>query len=538
VRTLSETGQPIFPSQTIYTNACAKSVLSCRFAKTFDFLSSIKKLAGETLWYGASSIFARFLFYMLTPYLTYKFRGTTAYGEMSLVYAAIPFLNTLFLFGFETAYFRYIQKKEHEREVYNTLSSSLIVSTTLLLVLMLAFYRDIARFIRIEDHPEYIILSALIIALDTFSALPFAKLRYEGRPRKFALIRVIGILINIAVIYFFLSVCPVLQRQNPNSIFLLLYHKEYGVGYILIANIAQSLFQLLFLYREWLQFKWTLNVVFWKELILYSLPLTIAGFAGMVNETFDRIMLGWWAPVHSTEEALTQVGIYSACYKLSILITLFIQAFRMGAEPFFFKQSAAENARKTYARVMKFFVLTITVMFLVVALYLDVWKYFIQDRKMWEGLKVVPILLFANMFLGIYINLSIWYKLSSKTSPGAYITIIGAIITLSLNYLFIPHFGYMACAWATFACYGSMMVISYWWGQKVYPIPYAWKKLVAYMAIAALLYCVHHLLTRWWPDYWFSLLAATVFLPGFCLFVLRVEKKEFQKLPYIGRYIR
>jgi O-antigen/teichoic acid export membrane protein len=231
--------------------------------------------------------------------------------------------------------------------------------------------------------------------------------------------------------------------------------------------------------------------------MIYSLPLTVAGFAGMINETFDRIMLGWWSPATSIAAARSEVGIYSACYKLSILITLFIQAFRMGAEPFFFKQSLEENAPKTYARVMKFFVLVITGMFLVVALYLDIWRYFI-DKKMWEGLKVVPILLFANMFLGIYYNLSIWYKLSNKTSAGAYITLIGAAITLIINYLFIPRFGYMACAWATFLCYGSMMAISYIWGQGKYPIPYAWKKLVAYMVIVAGLYFIHHWITSIW----------------------------------------
>lgn len=501
-------------------------------------MSGIKKLAGQTIWYGASSILARFLFYMLTPYLTLKFKGTVAYGEMSLIYALIPFLNTLFIFGFETTYFRYIQRKEFKDDIYNMLLTSLIGSTLILTLLSLVFYKSLAALIDSTQYPQYIILSIFIISLDALSALPFAKLRYEGRPRKFALIRVVGILLNIGTVYFFLSVCPRLLEEHPNSVLLIIYKKDFGVGYVLIANLIQSAFQLVCLSKEFLAFRWKFRYNMWKELILYSLPLTIAGFAGMINETFDRVMLQWLAPVANPEAAKYEVGVYSACYKLSILISLFIQAFRMGAEPFFFRNSVQEDAPRTYARVMKFFVITLTFMFLVVALYLDIWKQFIRDTSMWEGLKVVPVLLFANIFLGIYINLSIWYKLSQKTSAGAYITLIGAALTLIINYLFIPYFSYMACAWATFICYGSMMVISYVWGQKSYRVPYAWKKLVAYMVIVALLYFVHHGLTRVWPSTWLSLTLATLLTGAYGLFILRVEKKEFQKLPVIGKFLR
>jgi O-antigen/teichoic acid export membrane protein len=276
----------------------------------------------------------------------------------------------------------------------------------------------------------------------------------------------------------------------------------------------------------------------WKEFLVYSLPLTIAGFAGMINETFDRVMLRWWAPVASPEIAKYEVGTYAACYKLSILITLFIQAFRMGAEPFFFRQFSQEGAPKVYARVMKFFVITICVMFLVVALYLDIWKDFIRDEKMWAGLKVVPVLLFANMFLGIYINLSIWYKLSGRTSAGAYITVIGALITLVINYFFIPKYSYMACAWATCICYGTMMLISYVWGQSNYRIPYAWKKLVAYMVIVCVFYFLHHYLTKAWISPWFNYILATFLTGSFLIFILFIEKKEFVRLPYVGKYIQ
>ncbi|MES1222320.1 MAG: oligosaccharide flippase family protein [Bacteroidota bacterium] len=499
-------------------------------------MSSIKKLAGQTVWYGASTIFARFLNYLLTPYLTYKLSGA-AYGEMTLVFSAIPFLNTIFLYGMETAYFRYVQKDEHKNQIYSTAFISLLCTTAVFTLLLILFNHQFAKIISIKEHPEYIIISAVIIAMDTISALPFAKLRQEGRPRKFAMIRVVGILLNIFAVWFFLSLCPSIAKKNPNSIILLFYNKNFGVGYILIATMLQSLFQVLVLLKESVRFNWSFNFTLWKEIIVYSWPLTIAAFAGVINETFDRILLGWWYP--GTEEAVRmQVGTYGACYKLAILISLFIQAFRMGAEPFFFKQANQENAQKVYARVMKFFVITVTVMFLVVSLYIDVWKEFIRNKKMWEGLKVVPILLFANIFLGIYINLSIWYRLSHKTTPGAYITLIGAAITLIINYAFIPRYSYMACAWATFLCYGSMMVISYVWGQKVYPIPYALKKLIAYMVIITLLYFIHHFLTQMWTNIFFSLGLGTAFTLGYILFVIRIERKEFQKLPYIGKFVK
>lgn len=456
---------------------------------------------------------------------------------MSLVYAAIPFLNTLYTYGFETAFFRFLHRDEYKNDVYNTGFISIITSTTFFTILLIIFKGPVADLLRIPDHPEYIVLSAFIIGFDTLIVLPFAKLRGEDRPRKFAFIRVASIIVNIGLTYFFLSVCPKLAAKNPNSVWVVIYNRDFSVGYILLANLIASFFSLVLLWKEWLQVKWEFNFELWKQLMIYSLPLTVAGFAGMINEVFDRIMLGWWAPVTSVAAAKSEVGTYSACYKLSILITLFIQAFRMGAEPFFFKESNKEDAPKTYARVMKFFVLTITFMFLVVALYLDVWKIFIQNKKMWEGLKVVPILLFANMFLGIYYNLSIWYKLSQKTSAGAYITLIGAGITLIVNYLFIPRYSYMACAWATFLCYGSMMVVSFVWGQKQYRIPYAWKKLVAYMVIVAIMYFIHHFITKVSSSIWINYGVATIFLLLYGLFVLRVEKKEFQKLPYVGKWI-
>ena len=499
-------------------------------------MSGIKKLAGQTLWYGASSIAARFLNYLLTPYLTYTMSGKIAdYGEMSMLYAAIPFLNVIFTYGLETAYFRYATTKEEHEQVYNTASISLIFSTSIFTALLVLFNQQLATLLRIPAHPEYFTLSAFIIAFDALTTLAFAKLRYEGRPVKFASVRIAGIVINILSVFFFLSVCPRLYEKNPNSFIHAFYNPDYKVGYVIIANLIQAIVTFLLLSKEFFSFKWRFNGKLWRDIILYSSPLILAGFAGMINETFDRIMLGRWSSAPTAKQALAEVGIYSACYKLSILITLFIQAFRMGAEPFFFKQAQGQQPQKVYARVMKFFVIVICFMFLLVVLFLDIWKYFI-DKHFWSGLKVVPILLLANMFLGIYYNLSIWYKLSNKTIAGAWITLIGASITLVINYLFIPRFSYMACAWATFLCYGSMMVVSFLWGQKNYRVPYAWKKLVAYILISVILYGAYQLFSHFDLGTWANRAFAVLLLSLFGLLIGNVEKKEFQRLPYLGRF--
>ena len=491
------------------------------------------------MWYGVSSIAARFLFYLLTPYLTLKL-SVSGYGDMSIMYAAIPFLNVIFTYGIETAYFRFATKEGFKKDIYSTATISVLCSTIFLTTLLILSRSSLAHLLRLDKYPEFISFSALIIAFDTLATLPLAKLRLDQRPRKYAFVMVFKIIIQIAIIYFLLSVCPRLAAKDPNGFFATFYNPKYGVGYIIIANLIAAFSALVLLHKELFAFKWKFNKQVWTTMMIYSLPLIIAGFGGMINETFDRIMLSWLAPVANIDAAKDQVAIYSACYKLSILITLFIQAFRMGAEPFFFKQSEGQNPQKVYARVMKFFVITITFMFLVVSLYLDIWKYFLSTdpaklKIYWTGLKVVPILLLANMFLGIYYNLSIWYKLTHKTIAGAYITLVGAGLTLLINFMFIPYFGYMACAWATFLCYFSMMVMSFIWGQKDYPIPYAWKKLSAYIVIVVLLFLLHRSIVHFFTSTAVNFGSATVLLFLYGMFILKVERKEFARFPVIGK---
>jgi O-antigen/teichoic acid export membrane protein len=503
-------------------------------------LSGLKKLAGQTMWYGVSSIAARFINYLLTPYLTdASVLKVSNYGKMSLVYAAIPLLNVLFTYGFETAYFRFSQRKEYQNSIYSTASISLFLSTIVLSSLLWIFRGSLSAFAGIADDPQLMELTIFIIALDTLTAIPFAKLRLDGRPVMYAIIRVSNIFVYISATVFFLSFCPKIIASNPNSWIRLFYRTDTNpVTYIVVANLFASACTLLLLMGQIGAIKLHFNLKLWKEMMVYSLPLIIVGLGGMINETFDRLMLNWWVPGSAIFKQ-EQVAIYSACYKLSLLISLFIQAFRMGAEPFFFKQAEGLNPQRTYARVMKFFVITVTLMFLVVSLYIPVISYFfLRNRTYWTGLGVVPILLLANIFLGIYYNLSIWYKLGNKTKAGAWITIIGAAITIIINRLFIPSYGYMACAWATFFCYGSMMVISYVWGQKEYRIPYAWKKLLAYIVIVVTLFFIHKGLTTLLPNLVFSLFVASLLLLVYGWFILLVEKNEFKKMPLIGKYLK
>lgn len=498
-------------------------------------MSGIKKLASQTVWYGGSTIAAKFINYLLTPYLTYTLSNVSDYGKMGIIYSAIPIFNILFTYGFETAYFRFATRQEYKNTIYSTASLSLIFSTLLFTILLWYNQSILAGITGLAEFPKMIQLSIVIIALDAFSTIPFARLREQGRPKKFAFVRISGIIINIFFTWFFISYCPQHIKTNPDSWINLIFDpKTNPIVYVIWANVIQSAFTLLLLAGEIAEIRFRFNAKLWKEMMIYALPLVIVGMGGMVNETFDRLMLRWWLPgkIEFREE---QVGIYNACYKLSILITLFIQAFKMGAEPFFFKQAESENPQRVYARVMKFFIIIICIMFLAVSLYMPVWKHFIGP-KYWSGLSVVPILLLANMFLGIYYNLSIWYKLSHKTVSGAYITLIGASITFILNYLFIPVFSYTACAWTTFFCYGSMMVISYIWGQKYYRIPYAWKKLVAYMVIAVMIYFIHRGIVALNDNIYLNLAAASILVLIYCWFIGTIEKKELLKLPVIGKY--
>lgn len=446
----------------------------------------IKELLGQTAVYGLSSIIGRLLNYLLVPLYTAVFIDPSDYGVVSELYAWVAFLVVFLTFGMETAFFRFLQEKEDKDKVFLNGFLTVISLNVLFFLTLLFFNQNIADIMLYSDHNEYIILLGAIVCIDSITALPLAKLRAENKALQFASIQFASITVNVCLNLFLMLV--VFDPARP----------EEGVLFILFANLIASLIKPVLLYRHFLNLRLNFDFDLAKEMSIYAFPLVIAGFAGIVNETLDRILLKHILYDGATEISLryaeAQVGIYSACYKLAMLVTILLQAYRYAAEPFFFGQMKNQEKNKVYAKVMNFFIATVCLVFLVVSLNIDIFKYFIRNEAYWAGLAVVPILLLANVFLGIYYNQSIWYKLSGQTKFGAYIAISGALITILINVIFIPLYGFMASAWATLIVYAFQMVASYLLGQKYYPIKYNLRKFVLYLGTALLFYSIAYLL--------------------------------------------
>lgn len=501
-------------------------------------MSGLKKLAGQTAIYGISTILGRFLNVFLTFWLTYVF-AADAFAIFSLAYAYATFLNVIFTYGMETSYFRFVQNEQYKGDVYSTSLISIFGTTVIFTSAMLYYAPYIAELWKIPDQPEFVTWFAWIIALDTLSALPFARLRQQERPVKYAAIKLGNIFVYVATTYFFIKICPALLQKNPDSFLLLVYDPKLGIAYTFIANLVASALTLLFLTKELVNVRLRFNRQLWKEMLAYAWPLLIVGLGGMVNEVMSRIMLDYRLP-YSFERNKTEVGIFNANWKVAALVNMFILAFRTGAEPFFFSEAKKTDARKTYARVMKIFVLVSCIIFLVVSLYADtIWGRYLVGVKNHpeyaEGIGTIPIIALAYVFLGIYYNLTVWYKLTNKTIYGAYITAGGAVITLVLNYLTIPYLGYWGSAWTTLICYGFMMVVSYYQGQQHYHIPYAARKLTAYVGISVVIFLMYLGVRALTQNTLVGLGTATLLLLLFLWFIGLVEKKEFIRLPLVGK---
>ena len=501
-------------------------------------MSSLKKLAGQTLWYGVPTIASRFLGYLMNMALPFFVAMPSKTADLVQVYTLIPFLNVLFSYGMETAYFRFSQTHDREK-LYSTLSFSLMCSTVFFTIVLLLFQNNLAAAADLTNHPDYLLWMIAIIAVDNLNTLPFAKLRQENRPKKYAAARVGGIVINLTIVLFFLGIAPGIVQKNPDGMLSLFYSKDFGLGYYLLGNLCGSVFTLLLLSNEIKQVKFVFDSKLWKEVMRYSMPLIIVGLGGMINDVLSRLIYRHVVDLPQ-QQADHELGIFANIFRIALLVTIMIQAFRMAAEPFFFNQSKNENAQKTYARVMKFFVIACCFMFLIIALFLDVFKWIFTNftNPTWaEGLDVVPLLALGNIFLGIYYNLSVWYKLTDKNKYGAIITIAGAIITIVLNILLIPVLHYAGAAIATFTCYLFMMVCSYQLGQTHYPVPYPVKKLMAYLALVVLIYAVHLGLIKWVsPSLLFSVSSGFLLFGFFAWFVTKIEAREMGKLPVIGKY--
>jgi len=461
-------------------------------------LNPLKKLASQTAIYGLSSVIGRLLNYLLVPLYTRYFLPAE-YGVVTELYAYVAFLVVMLTYGMETAFFRF-SKKEETTKVYSTTLISLLVSSVVFVGLIFLNSSAISQWLGYANHPEYIQFFALIIGMDAVASISFAKLREQDKAMRFAFIRIVNIMVNIGLNLYFIV------------------YQEYGIAYIFIANLVASVITLAMLFPEMISSSWVFDKKLWKKMMIYALPLLIAGLAGMTNETIDRILLKHLLP--NTDMAASELGLYGAFYKLSIIMILFIQTFRFAAEPFFFAQEKEGNSRKIYADVMKYFTIIMAIIFLGVTIFYDVIKGFLgTDYHDERGFLVVSILLLANLFLGIYYNLSIWYKLTEKTKYGAYLSIFGAIITLSLNFTLIPVLGFVGCAWATLVCYFSMTVASYYLGKKHFSVPYQVKRITLYLfGMLCVYFCIYFTNLNMWIN--------SLFLLGFVIFVYRLEKPK------------
>lgn len=481
-------------------------------------MSVFKKLFKQTFIYGLATVLPRVLAVILVPLYT-TVMLPEEYGVYATLMAYLILGNVLLSYGMETAFFRFITKDGNQQKiVQSTTLTSISVSTLVFLGITLLFTNQIATVA--EFKPEYVTYGLLILALDALVVLPFAWFRVNERPMRYAVVKIFNVVVNLAFNLFFLLLLPKLAVNS--SFWNSLWFPENKVAYVFVANLIASAVTLLVLLPLYVKIGFGFNKTIWKQMMKYAIPVLIAGIAFSVNEAFDRILLKYLLPENIAE---TQVGLYSACYKLGMFMTLFVMAFRLGIEPFFFNHSGHENAKNTYATITKYFTLFGCLILLVVVVYIDVFKrILIPNSQYWEALKIVPLILLANLFLGIYHNLSVWYKVTDRTKFGAYISVFAAIVTIVLNYVLIPIIGYMGSAIATLAAYGSMMVLSYLYGRKYYDVPYEVKKISGYLLLAIGFSAISFYAFN--GNIWLG----TALLVVFAIIMFYSEKKEFLKI--------
>jgi O-antigen/teichoic acid export membrane protein len=484
-------------------------------------MRSYKQLASQTAIYGVSSIIGRLLNYLLTPLYTYTL-SKAAFGVVTEMYAYVALLMVIFTFGMETAFFRFNETHGDKKAVFSTSATFLGISSIFLILLTSIFRQPLADLILYPQHPEYVMWFGMIIALDAFTAIPFARLRAEGKALRFVGVRLGSIGINVILNLIFILLIPHLLKTQY-GFFGLDGSSFVHVRYIFIANVASSLGALLLLGSTFRGIRLRIDRALLRPMLAYGLPLVIFGLAGSINETLDRILLKYLLP---EDIAMEQLGIYGACYKIAILMTIFIQAFRYAAEPFFFAKAKDADARQTYAGVMVLFVGVMSVIFAATMLMIDVVIYFVgPDFRVGAG--IIPIQLMSHLFLGIFYNLSVWYKLTDRTMSGALISVFGAAVTISLNIWLIPRIGYMGSAWATFICYATMMLLSYFWGQKYYHVPYDVPRLLLMPGMAALVWYLSTLLPLSGLP---SFLANIAILMVFIMLIVVVLRKELREV--------
>lgn len=497
-------------------------------------MGALRKLAGQTAIYGVSSIVGRLMNYLLFPMYTRVFLPNE-YGAVTELYAYVAFLIVLLTYGMETAFFRFSSaesSEENRKRIFSTSFISILFTSGIFLFITIFWNTELAGFLGYGANPEYIRYFAIIVALDAMVTIPFARLRLKNKPIPFALINLGSILFNIALNSFFLLYCPYVL-ENPDafghSLIATYYDPTIGIGYIFIANLMSSALKFLLLTPWMIDITGRWHKAIFDRLLPYALPLLILGLAGIVNETFDRAFFTDLSHLPEAE-AKAQLGIYGACYKVAMLLSIGIQAYRFAAEPFVFSLGKSEKSDLIQADIMKYYFIVATLITLTILCFLDI-VILMVGADFREGRDVIPILLGAYIFFGALFNLSFWYKTNDKTRYGAFIAITGAVVTVVMNVILVPRIGYYGSAWATFGAYAVMMLLSYHLGQKYYPLPYKMKEIGSYILVATVLYLVHRLLPL---EGIFKHLAGAAVVMIYLLFILRTEKTLLLKRTHFG----
>ena len=487
-------------------------------------MPGLKSLAKETFIYGASSIVGRFLNYLLVPLYTLKLQADTGgYGIITNLYAFTALLLVILTYGMETGYFRFANRREEDADtVYSTALCSVGATSLLFVMLVALFLGPICSALGYGAHREFVLIMAIIVAQDAFQCIPFARLRQQKKALLFVGIKFLFIIPNILLNLFFFLACPWLMEHAPSTVSWF-YSPDYGAGYAFVANLVCTSLQMVALLPQLRGFRWRFDRALWRRMIRYSMPLLVLGIAGILNQTADKILFPFL--VADPREAQVQLGIYGAASKVAMILAMLTQAFRYAYEPFVFAGQRDGDNRPLYARAMKYFVIFGLLAFLAVMFYLDLLKYLIGPGY-WAGLRVVPIVMAAELLMGVYFNLSFWYKLSDQTRWGAYFSLIGCTIVILLNVLFVPRYGYMACAWAGLAGYGAAALLSYAVGQRRYPIAYDVRGMMRYVFLAVALYVAAEYLPIDQP--WLALAYKTFLL---ALYALYVYQREFSRRP-------
>ncbi|MDH8700787.1 O-antigen/teichoic acid export membrane protein [Dysgonomonadaceae bacterium PH5-43] len=490
-------------------------------------------LLKDSVIYGGSSILSKMVSWLMTILFTYTL-STAEFGIMTNLYAIMALIIVLLTFGMETGFFRFINQTDtyKPKDVYNNVLTIVGLIVISAVIIFQVFLQQIRPFIWQNEVPDiYIRLIIIIFALDSFIAIPFAYLRHKKRPIKFGSLKILNVVLYAILCTFFLVICPQINKHNPDLI-AWFWNSDFKVGYILISNIIATAIESLCLIPELIGYKFTLHTELTKKLFRYSFPLVIMGIAGMSNQVFDKIL---FPIIYSDPEvAFSELGVYSGCFKIALIMIMFTQAFRYAYEPFIFEKSKQTDAKQSYANVMKYFIIFGLFIFLSVSFYLDILKYFV-DEPYRVAIWIVPIALMGELFFAIYSNLSLWYKLNDKTHWGMIFSIIACVIIILINIIFIPIYGYGACAWAVFIGNGIIMLLSYIIGQKNYRINYDLKTILIYFGLATLLFTISYLAPI--NNEWIRMGFNTILLLAYIAFTIKRDIK-LKDIPYINRFIK